>query len=220
MSMAIKYGMQKRAKAAGACSAHGAQDCGECMAEGGQVHEKLDYTELKPGDRKGQSRAGVEVREAKRQRGYGDADSESRAKRAEGRAKDEHHAVLHDLKESGKKDRKNLADGGYVDDEPHPTSTATIDQDKADKAAKSMRDAFHFADGGVVDRIMKSRKGESADEQPNDFENPIDVPDDADYTAENSGDNLGNEALDENDADLIRRIMRSRAKKDSNPRPA
>ncbi len=141
MSMAIKYGMQKKAKGGMMCSHGSGPDCPTCKADGGEV-------------------------------------------------------------------------------EPHPTSTATIDQDKADKAAKSMRDAFHFADGGVVDRIMKARKGESADEHPNDFENPIDVPDDADYTAENSGDNLGNEALDENDADLIRRIMRSRAKKDSNPRPA
>ncbi len=133
----------------------------------------------------------------------------------------------------GMQKRAKMAKGGCVGDScpgcescsdgGKPTSTATMDPEKAKAATKSMRDAFGgYADGGVVERIMKSRKGETADEKPNDFEavDEGDVPDSANYTAENSGDLLGNEALDENDADLIRRIMRSRAKKDTMPRPA
>lgn len=105
-SLAIAYAMKKK---------------GKKMAEGGTVHENLDYTEMKKpegrgqsGERKGISRAGVNVREAARQRGFGDSDSEGRAKRAEGRAKEEHGAVLNDLR-SDKQDRTNLAKGGYVD---------------------------------------------------------------------------------------------------------
>lgn len=79
-----------------------------------------------------------------------------------------------------------------------------------------------MAEGGLVDRIMSARKGETADEKPADFDamDDMTIPDDADYTGANSGDMLGNEAMDENDADLIRRIMRSRAKKDTMPRTA
>ncbi len=114
------------------------------------------------------------------------------------------------------------ADGGEVDGYDEPDYG--VDKDKAKKAAGSMREAFGFAEGGdVVDRIMKKRSHEPiVDFEDNDFDASDEekVPDDADYTAENSGDELGNKELDENDADLIRRIMKSRAKKDKMPRPA
>ena len=83
-------------------------------------------------------------------------------------------------------------------------------------------------DSDMIGRIMSRRMAKGGDVEPladfesNDFDrmDQIDVPDDANYTGANSGDELGNEALDENDADLIGRIMRSRAKKDRMPRPA
>ncbi len=78
-------------------------------------------------------------------------------------------------------------------------------------------------EGDVVERAMKKRKGEpTADFEDNDFEaeGPEDVPDDADYTGANSGDELGNEALDKEDEDVVSRAMRSRKKSDRNPRPA
>lgn len=40
-----------------------------------------------------------------------------------------------------------------------------------------------------------------------------------DYTGENSGDELGNEKLDEDDRDLVAAIMKSRKKKDKLPHP-
>ncbi len=205
MSMAIKYAMGKKAKkmadgGEAVVDPDKAKKAAESMrkafgyAEGGQVHETLDYTEMKRGDsrkgntgeRKGQSRAGVEVREAKRQRGFGDSDSDGRAKRAEGRAKDEHKAVLRDLKGS-RRDRTNLAEGG------------------------------------LVDRIMSKRSGGdvTADEQPNEFDVlELDPAPSPPHSGDDYGDDLGNAELDENDRDLISRIMRSRAKKDRMPRPA
>ncbi len=154
------------------------------LAEGGTVHEKLDYTELKPGDRKGQSRAGVYVREAARQRGFGDHDSMERAKRSEGYAKKEHHAVIHDLK-NDKKDRTNMAEGG------------------------------------LVDRIMAKRGGYEeplADFECNDFDElDLEPAPEADYPGSNEH---GNAELEEDDHDLVARIMRSRSKKDRMPRPA
>jgi len=78
-------------------------------------------------------------------------------------------------------------------------------------------------DDDIVGRAMKKRKGEPvADFEKNDFEaeGPEDVPDDADYTGANSGDELGNEALDKEDEDVVARAMRSRKKGDRNPRPA
>lgn len=76
--------------------------------------------------------------------------------------------------------------------------------------------------GDLVNRIMKKRGSDMAGSKSADFDvmDDIEVPDDADYTGANSGDEIGNDTLDENDADLIRRIMRSRAKSDRNPRPA
>ncbi len=217
MSMAMKYAMQKRAKSSG-CSGPSCKGCSsaQCMAEGGQVHETLDYTELKPGDRKGQSRAGVETRKARHQREMGGAGSESRAVSAEGRARAEHRMVLDDMKEAGKKDRKYLAEGGE---------------------AKSSDDDDEFTIEqpvvmGLVDRIMKKRMMSKGGEVANDTD-PMADGESADYdvladddglefheTGANSGDEIGDKAEDEEEHDLVSRIMRSRGKKDRNPRPA
>lgn len=84
----------------------------------------------------------------------------------------------------------------------------------------------------LVDRVMKKRmmaKGGMVEEEP--FEYEFDQPDDFDvlhensapefsYTGENSGDELGNEQEDHDRADIVARILKSRSKKDRNPRPA
>lgn len=79
-----------------------------------------------------------------------------------------------------------------------------------------------YAEGGLVDRIMRKRSGPKADEMPADFDFMDQVPPehDADYTGKNSGDELGNEQLADDERDIVIRIMRSRAMKDKNPRPA
>lgn len=83
-----------------------------------------------------------------------------------------------------------------------------------------------LAMGGVIDRIMKKRAGAEglplADFESADYDvmDQKAAPDDADYSAANSGDEKGNEALDEDEHDVVSRIMKSRSKKDKNPRPA
>lgn len=81
---------------------------------------------------------------------------------------------------------------------------------------------------GMVDNIMRKRMAKGGEVEPMaDFESDdfdyLDThpaPDDADYTGANSGDHLGNERIEENDRDIVSRIMRSRHKKDKMPRPA
>lgn len=79
--------------------------------------------------------------------------------------------------------------------------------------------------GGMVDKIMAKRMAKggevTADEKPNEFdEMELEPAPNPPHSGNDYGDDLGNEEIDENDHDLISRIMRSRAKRDSLPRPA
>lgn len=89
------------------------------------------------------------------------------------------------------------------------------------------------SDDSLVMRIMKKRysmggevandtgEGQMADKMPNQFDDLVldDSLENHD-TGANSGDELGNSQEDEDRHDIISRIMKSRAKKDKNPRPA
>lgn len=96
----------------------------------------------------------------------------------------------------------------------------------------------HYADGGMVDRIMKKREGmysqggmvanggmdeldDLADGRANEFDD-LSLRDDLEsgYDGANSGDELGDAQEDHDREDIVSRIMRSRAKKDRMPRPA
>ncbi len=202
MSMAVKYGMKKRMAKGGDVKSHKGQ--GDDSGTPGGVHADVSRKEWGSGARQGTSLAGEHTRGASRAKEAGQ--NRAHASRSES-AKNLHKEALSKLK-SDKGDRTNLAEGGEVEAD-----------DPAKKAADSMRKAFHFADGGMVDRIMGKRKGgETADEQPAEYD-PMELEPapEADYPGSNEH---GNEALDENDQDLISRIMRSRAKRDSMPRPA
>lgn len=84
----------------------------------------------------------------------------------------------------------------------------------------------------LVDRIMQQRHYSEggrvandtdpvADFEPNEFDLLVkDGGLESSYTAQNSGDEIGNEALDESEEDMIARIMRQRRMKDRNPVPA
>lgn len=108
---------------------------------------------------------------------------------------------------------KCMAKGGFVEEEEASGYEEAPEQEDEDMIGRIMKKR-KMAKGGVVEPV--------ADFESNDFDvldkNP--APDDADYTGANSGDELGNAELDENDRDLIGRIMRSRAKRDRMPRPA
>lgn len=89
----------------------------------------------------------------------------------------------------------------------------------------------------MVGKIMESRKqmyssgGQvandvgvaEADKEPAEYDDLVLRDDDmegADYTGENSGDELGDDQEDKDRKDIVSRIMKSRSKKDRNPRPA
>ena len=108
-----------------------------------------------------------------------------------------------------------MADGGMVGKEmasgyqPPPAP-------EADAGEEGLVDRImaRFAKGGMAEPI--------ADFEPNDFDymDKTDVPDDADYTAENSGDEDGNAELESEEDDVVERARKSWKKKDKNPRPA
>lgn len=83
----------------------------------------------------------------------------------------------------------------------------------------------------MVDRIMKhrySKGGEVAndsapivDEMPAEYDDLVKDDDlEMHETGANSGDELGDEQVDEDDEDTVSKIMKSRKKKDRMPRPA
>lgn len=145
-------------------------------------------------------------------------------------------AMKYAMKKRMKKDGAAMceADGGEVEAPKDPP----VDPERAKKAEESMRKAFGYADGGEVEedsgfsddmvgRIMKHRfsKGEEepvADFESNDFDylDQIGGDHEADYDEENSGDDIGNKAEDDDQHDVVKRIMKSRSKKDKMPRPA
>lgn len=88
-----------------------------------------------------------------------------------------------------------------------------------------------YAKGGMVDRVMAKKYSKGgmvanddepiADEMPAQYDD-LALRDDLEehYTGANSGDELGDAQEDHDRADIIARIMKSRAKRDKMPRPA
>lgn len=171
------------------------------MAKGGDVKGvHTAWSENVKDHSAGRSWAGQHVRGANMAKEAGQKKAEPARKQG---AKNEHHRVLGEMREMRDKDRTNLAEGGCV----------------------SCADGTCMEHGGMVDRIMRKRMAKggevTADELPNEFdEQELEPAEEFSYTGANSGDELGNDEMDENDRDLISRIMRSRAKKDRMPRPA
>lgn len=132
-----------------------------------------------------------------------------------------------------KKRSKKMAEGGEVAMDDTPMSA----EERKKRLEASMRKAFHYAKGGdvecdyddeMVGRIMKSRGGMIANEsepvadfEENQFDDLV-LRDSLEFsdTGANSGDEIGDDQEDEDRKDIVRRIMRSRSKKDHNLRPA
>lgn len=189
--MAIKYAMNKKKMAKGGDIKSGNTGGNDTPYYGkNNVQPDVSRGDWGGGAKRGTSLAGEHVRGAAMAKENGQ--HKAHASRTES-AKNLHKEATSNLK-NDKGDRKNLAEGGDVD-------------------------------CGMVDRIMRKRMAEggevTADEKPNDFDElDLEPAPDEHYTGANSGDEDGDAELDENDHDLISRIMRSRAKKDRNPRPA
>jgi hypothetical protein len=158
-------------------------------------------------------------------------------------------ALAHAMKKKKMRGESCMADGGDVDSDqsqtPPPKPVAPVDPDKL----KSMGMDIFKAEGGEIEsfeheeeadpanemikRIMMAKGGvverdggedklsEMADSDPNEFDDMAldDHLDDATYTGENSGDEHGDAQEDHDRADIISRIMKSRAKKDRLPNP-
>jgi uncharacterized membrane protein len=111
--------------------------------------------------------------------------------------------------------RRAMYDGGAV----------TPASDAAKKAAESMRKAFRFAKGGdvsceackggvcmahggLVDRVMAKRAGETPDAAPNEFDElELEPAPEDDSTA---GNEIGDDTVHDEERDLVSRIMRKR----------
>ena len=142
-----------------------------------------------------------------------------------------------------KKKSKMMADGGFVSKEKmsgyedHDSGAMTSDYPSMD--LNQLGDEDEGAGGGneinpFVMKIMMGRakgyseggqvaneQGPLADHDPNEFDD-LALRDDLEssYTGANSGDELGNTQEDEDRANIIKKIMQSRAKRDRNPRLA
>lgn len=200
------------------------------MAEGGEARYKAD---------EGMSKQGRYVRESNFQKDQG-YNEDSEGYPYMDRAKDEAHKNM--MKESMRENKfpKHFADGGEVDGCPTCGAKQNMEamhEDDMDFNQHGDSDMGPGGDNGlspVVHKIMMGRKqgfsegGKVAnkDEPMADFEeNSFDDlanRDDLEFhdTAENSGDELGDEREDMDRKDVVSKIMASRKKKDRNPRPA
>lgn len=143
-------------------------------------------------------------------------------------------AIAYALKRKAKK----MAAGGEVEEMKDGYVEHEGDDVKMNHAAKAEDEMY--AEGGEVDdqdmigRVMKSRYSKGgqvandvgiaeAEEMPAEYDDVVLRDDDmegADYTPENSGDEIGNEGEDARRSDIVIRVMKSRAKTDRMPRPA
>lgn len=202
-SLAIAYAMKKKSKGSG-CDC-GDSSCPGCYAEGGKVkgvHRGRDT---------GTSKAGQFVRQAKTDKSFGDyfknrgedyeaAESYADSGDAMRKAKRMHLSKLGELAALRGLNRQNLAHGGEVDD---------------DLVGRCM--AKKYSKGGRVANDTDF----SADEENNDFDYLAHNDDlEFSYDGENSGDYEDNERENDDEEDIVRRIMKSLRKKDRLPRPA
>ncbi len=200
MSMAIQYQMKKRMAKGGMCE-HGSTMCEMChggmYAKGGDVKNEEEKRHYVKDKNKKIHRFGPDENAAlkfheEHNKKYGPFSSDY------GNSQDQFEKV------NKIKDPERYAEGGEVEDD--------------DMISRIMKKrAGHYSEGGRVaneDHI-------EADFKENEFDDlPLDDHLEEHYTGANSGDELGNEQEDEDERDVVARIMRSRGKKDRMPRPA
>lgn len=169
------------------------------MAKGGMVKGIHEQYDAPVGRSMGQSKAGDETRWAQATSGLKSSTDHNK------KAKKEHERVLGEMKSMPKPNL--MAEGGEVDG----------NMEDADMIARIMHKRKMYSEGGMVANDDEP----IADEMPAQYDD-LALRDDLEssYTGANSGDELGNKAMDEEDHDVVNRIMKSRAKKDKMPRPA
>lgn len=111
-----------------------------------------------------------------------------------------------------------MAEGGEVmgqDDGSHQD-----DDHMMDMVGRAMiRHQQKYSEGGKVANGGEDELSHMADSKPNNFD-VLAMDDDLAFsdTGDNSGDHLGDEQLDEDNDDVVSKVMRSRAKKDHLPK--
>lgn len=174
----------------------------EGYAKGGDVKGVHKSTHNK--GHSGQSMAGYATREVKK---GADVDKDSFKEYARG----EHKRVLSEMKGMRGKDRKNLAEGGFVEDEemsgyPDMPSDEHLDDYSypEDIVGEIMMDrAEGYSEGG---KVANDTETVNPDSEPSQYDDLV-LRDDLEfsYTGENSGDELGEDMVDE--------IMKARKKR-------
>ncbi len=100
------------------------------------------------------------------------------------------------------------AEGGLVNPSPEDNGGDMVDSIMAKK----------FSEGG---QVANDTEAFSPDSEPSQYDELVKDDDlEMSYDGENSGDEDGNEALDDEDEDVVSSVMKSRKKKDKNPKPA
>jgi len=202
MDMAIAYNMKKQGRkmAEGGslpCAAHGMDACKMChgskMADGGFVEKEQES-------------------------GYGSMPEESEKRNEHAMSQDDRMLNQHGQDEIGPRgmDEDNESQPDRIID--HPVENQDFPEEEEDMISRIMnRQEQHYSEGGQVANYT-GREGDKASAQYDDLVKDDDL--EFHYTGENSGDELGNDALEEEMHDIISRIMASRAKRDRNPVPA
>ncbi len=140
-------------------------------------------------------------------------------KMSRGGACDEHGTEMCEMCHGGK-----MAEGGFVEEEKESG------YERMPEGREKMDSAAMMEDEDMISRIMKQRYSKggriandtpiTADFEDNQFDDLVKDDDlEMHYTGQNSGDEIGNEKMDEDDRDLIARIMKSRRSKDRMPHP-
>lgn len=130
-------------------------------------------------------------------------------------------AIAYAMKRRGKK----MADGGMEEEKasgyekmPMGKGGFVHEEEESgypeDLVERIMREHCYSKGGQVANETM----GEKVDMEPNEFDDLVKDDDlDADYPG---SEEIGDEAVDHDEHDLVKRIMRSRSKGDRMPRPA
>lgn len=222
--MAIKYGMQKKAKKmanGGPCDEHGTHMCKMCH---GGMYAEGGYAEVEAPEDKEYSHKVLNSRSAP---------IYHKGKWIDTVAPKEVERTIDNYKKN--KSEHKMAEGGFVEEEEesgymprpeehpdhmdaHPVENQDDHEDMVGRIMKKrMMHSQRYSEGG---RVANDTPPDSEFE-PNQFDDLVKDDDlEEHYTSANSGDEIGNHQEDEDRRDIIARIMKSRRLKDKNPRPA
>lgn len=248
MSLAMKYNMKKRmAKGGASCEACKG---GECMEHGGEVKSHLENGSEEHSSGHSREEAIKKAKELRDQGIHGSIHHGEGPKSGPKSKYSVRVPQSHKMADGGdvepkpsptvSPERKKAADAmrsSFNDPQSASGAWDKIKQGFMEGSGTAM--AQPKAEGGemhdddLVMKIMKKRysqggqvandvgTGQEADKLPNQFDDLV-LDDDLEFheTGANSGDELGDEAEDEDRRDIVKKIMKSRAKKDRMPRPA